>query len=296
MIGKYILSGRLQAISAITFSTLISLILLPEFIYLINPFSYLICGSVVSLVTLRKGEFYTLQILALSWLILLILNEYIERSIQEVLIIWLPILLLSAILRFSQRQGTLVSLAGLGTIIFYITIGDLSEWWQEGLSIAFEQALPPEQLEMYEPIFNSMTKLMNTLAVFYMLIAILFARWWQSRLFNPGGFRKEFYALRIPKAVLPIFILTVVLVFTVDGSKQIMFMNILVVFVFMYLIQGLSFAHRSVDKLKLSVSWLIILYCLLMFVPHMGLIIACLGIVDTLTEWHNKKRGSEKES
>ena len=86
------------------------------------------------------------------------------------------------------------------------------------------------------------------------------------------------------------------LAFTVDGSKQIMFMNILVVFVFMYLIQGLSFAHRSVDKLKLSVSWLIILYCLLMFVPQMGLIIACLGIVDTLTEWHNKKRGSEKES
>ena len=296
MIGKYILSGRLQAISAITFSTLISLLLLPEFIYLINPFSYLICGSVVSLVTLRKGVFYTLQMLVLSWLILLILNKYIERSIQEVLIIWLPILLLSAILRFSQRQGTLVSLAGLGTIIFYITIGDLSEWWQEGLSIAFEQALPPEQLEMYGPIFNSMTKLMNTLAVFYMLIAILFARWWQSRLFNPGGFRKEFYALRIPKAVLPIFILTVVLVFTVDGSKQIMFMNILVVFVFMYLIQGLSFAHRSVDKLKLSVSWLIILYCLLMFVPQMGLIIACLGVVDTFTEWHNKKRGSEKES
>ena len=296
MIGKYVLSGGLQAVLAITLSTLISLLLLPKFIYLINPFSYLISGSVVSLITLKKGMLYTLQPLVLSWFILLALGITQERLTQEVMIIWLPILFLSGILRFNENQGVLIFFAGLATIIFYLIIGDLSAWWNEGLSIAFEQALPSEHLDAYQLVFDSMAKLMNTLVMFYMLIAILFARWWQSRLFNSGGFRKEFYALRVPKIVLPIFVVTMILAFSAGDLSQDIFRDILVVLIFMYLIQGLSFVHRTIDKLKLSVSWLIVLYCLLMFVPHMGLIISCLGIVDTFSEWHNKNQGSKKES
>tara|TARA_B100000953_G_scaffold300097_1_gene302924 strand:- start:3342 stop:4232 length:891 start_codon:yes stop_codon:yes gene_type:complete len=296
LIGKYVLSGGLQAVLAITLSTLISLLLLPKFIYLINPFSYLISGSVVSLITLKKGMLYTLQPLVLSWFILLALGITQERLTQEVMIIWLPILFLSGILRFSENQGVLIFFAGLATIIFYLIIGDLSAWWNEGLSIAFEQALPSEHLDAYQLVFDSMAKLMNTLVMFYMLIAILFARWWQSRLFNSGGFRKEFYALRVPKIVLPIFVVTMILAFSAGDLSQDIFRDILVVLIFMYLIQGLSFVHRTIDKLKLSVSWLIVLYCLLMFVPHMGLIISCLGIVDTFSEWHNKNQGSKKES
>tara|TARA_B100001250_G_scaffold383690_1_gene377849 strand:+ start:950 stop:1840 length:891 start_codon:yes stop_codon:yes gene_type:complete len=296
LIGKYILSGKIQAISVITLSTLISLLLLPQFIYLINPFSYLISGSVVSFITLRKGLSYTFQVLILSWLILLILGTVVERQTQEILIIWLPILFLSGILRFSENQGVLILFAGLATIIFYLIIGDLSVWWNEGLRIAFEQSLPPENLSQYQIIFDSMAKLMNTLVMFYMVMTILFARWWQSRLFNPGGFRKEFYALRVPKIVLPIFVALAILVFIAGDLRQDIFRDILVVLIFMYLIQGLSFAHRTIDKLKLSVSWLVILYCLLMFVPQMGLIISCFGIVDTFFEWHNKSQGSRKES
>ena len=296
MIGKYILSGRLQAVSAITLSTLISLLLLPQFIYLINPFSYLISGSIVALITLRKGLNYTFQALVLSWFVLLILSTFVERSTQEILIIWTPILFLSGILRSSENQGVLIFFAGLATIVFYLIIGDLSVWWREGLQIAFKQAMPPENFNEYQIIFDSMAKLMNTLVMFYMSMTILFARWWQSRLFNPGGFKKEFYALRIPKIVLPIFVAIAILAFIAGDFRQDIFRDILVIIIFMYLIQGLSFAHRTIDKLKLSVSWLIILYCLLMFVPQMGLIISCFGIVDTFSEWHNKSRGSKKES
>lgn len=296
MIGKYILSGRLQAVFAITLSTQASLLLLPQFIYLINPFSYLISGSVISLITLRKGLRYTIEALVLSWLILYTLGTVVERSTQEIFIIWLPILFLSGILRSSENQGSLIFFAGLATIIFYLIIGDLSVWWNEGLRVAFEQALPPENLSEYQKIFDSMAKLMNTLVMFYISMTILFARWWQSRLFNPGGFRKEFYALRVPKIVLPIFVVIVILAFISGDLRQDIFRDVLVVLIFMYLIQGLSFAHRTIDKLKLSVSWLIILYCLLMFVPQMGLIISCFGIVDTFSEWHNKNRGSNKES
>ena len=60
MIGKYILSGRIQAITAITLSALIS--------FLLPPFAFLISGSVVGLLTLRKGIVYTLHTLVISGL------------------------------------------------------------------------------------------------------------------------------------------------------------------------------------------------------------------------------------
>lgn len=300
MIGKYILSGRIQAITAITLSALIS--------FLLPPFAFLISGSVVGLLTLRKGIVYTLHALVISGLILQIFFIFLGISLYinsiYILIIWLPILFLSTILRFSGRQGILIFFAGLITtilvIIFYLTIGDVSTWWQERLDLVFEQSLAPEQLNEYRLALASTSGFINgiILAGFMMnmIMSVLFARWWQSRLFNLGGFRKEFYRLRIPTIILPVFIIILVLALTVNDPWQDMFKDILIVSVFVYLIQGISFAHRTVDKLKLSVGWLVFLYCLLMLVPQMGLIIACFGIVDVFSNWISKNQDSEKES
>ena len=211
MIGKYILSGRIQAITAITLSALIS--------FLLPPFAFLISGSVVGLLTLRKGIFYTLYALVISGLILQIFFIFLGISLYinsiYILIIWLPILFLSTILRFSERQGILILFAGLITtilvIIFYSIIGDVSAWWQERLDLVFEQSLAPEQLNEYRLALASTSGYINgmILAGFMMnmIMSVLFARWWQSRLFNLGGFRKEFYRLRIPTIMLPVFII-----------------------------------------------------------------------------------------
>ena len=198
----------------------------------------------------------------------------------------------------------MIFFAGLITtilvIIFYLTIGDVSTWWQERLDLVFEQSLAPEQLNEYRLALASTSGFINgiILAGFMMnmIMSVLFARWWQSRLFNLGGFRKEFYRLRIPTIILPVFIIILVLALTVNDPWQDMFKDILIVSVFVYLIQGISFAHRTVDKLKLSVGWLVFLYCLLMLVPQMGLIIACFGIVDVFSNWISKNQDSEKES
>ena len=246
-------------------------------------------------------KFHNLIILQLFFIFLGI-SLYINSI--YVLIIWLPILFLSAILRFSERQGILILFAGLITtilvIIFYSIIGDVSVWWQERLDLVFEQSLAPEQLNEYRLALASTSGFINgmILAGFMMnmIMSVLFARWWQSRLFNLGGFRKEFYRLRIPTIMLPVFIIILVLALTVNEPWQDMFKDILIVSVFMYLIQGISFAHRTVDKLKLSVGWLVFLYCLLMLVPQMGLIIACFGIVDVFSNWITKNQDSEKES
>ena len=300
MIGNYLLRGNFQAITAITLSSLLS--------FLLQPFAFLISGSVIGLITLRKGINRTLQALVASFLILqvffMILSIPLYVSTIFLLIVWLPVFLLSSILRLTENQGVLILSSGsitiALTIISYLLIGDVSAWWEQYLTKVFEATVPSPQIDVYKAMLASNSNLIQFMIfagyTLNMTIGVLFARWWQSRLFNPGGFQKEFYELNIPVIILPVFIIIGILALIVNQPWQLMYRDILLLLTFMYLIQGISFVHRTVYKLKLSVSWLVFLYGLLIFLPQMGLIIACLGIVDVFSNWKNKKNLPRKES
>lgn len=300
MIGNYLLSGRMQAVIAVTLSSLLS--------FLLQPFAFLICGSVIGLITLRKGIHSAIQTLLISFIVLQIFfillstSSYINTII--ILVIWLPVLFLSAVLRLTRSQGALILFSGLIsiilTIIFYVLVGDVAAWWQDYLTKVFETTAPSQQIQAYNKLLESNADLINAMIfaayTLNMVTGVLFARWWQSRLFNPGGFQKEFYGLNIPIILLPVFIIIGVLAFNANEPWQDMCRDVLIILTFIYLIQGISFSHRTVHRLKLSVGWLVFLYCALIFLPQMALIVACLGIVDTFSNWRNKNDQSEKES
>ncbi len=63
-LGSYILLGRLQAVTAISLLTVISL--------LIPPLSYLLSGAPAGLVVLRKGPAYGMQVLLISLLVVVL--------------------------------------------------------------------------------------------------------------------------------------------------------------------------------------------------------------------------------
>jgi len=290
----------MQAVIAVTLSSLLS--------FLLQPFAFLICGSVIGLITLRKGIHSAIQTLLISFIVLQIFfillstSSYINTII--ILVIWLPVLFLSAVLRLTRSQGALILFSGLIsiilTIIFYVLVGDVAAWWQDYLTKVFETTAPSQQIQAYNKLLESNADLINAMIfaayTLNMVTGVLFARWWQSRLFNPGGFQKEFYGLNIPIILLPVFIIIGVLAFNANEPWQDMCRDVLIILTFIYLIQGISFSHRTVHRLKLSVGWLVFLYCALIFLPQMALIVACLGIVDTFSNWRNKNDQSEKES
>lgn len=300
MIGNYILSGRFQAIAATTLSALISL--------LMPPFAYLISGSVIALITLRKGGAIGLQTLIASLLVLQVFSVVVglplQLSLAYALVIWLPVWFSSTALRLSERQGLLLLTVGLLAVSLivaaYIIIGDVATWWQQWLDVMLEKAVPPERIDQYKEVLEPAAAMVNAMMVAGLMLnivmSVLCARWWQSRLFNPGVFQKEFYALRLPPAILPASAMIVLLVFTLGEPWRDMFRDIMVILMFMYLIQGISSVHRNVDKLKLSTAWIVSMYCLLILVPQMGLLIACLGMTDVYVVWRRKKYGSENES
>ena len=57
LIGNYLLSGSMQATIAVTLSSLLS--------FLLQPLAFLISGSVIGLITLRKGIANAMQALVI---------------------------------------------------------------------------------------------------------------------------------------------------------------------------------------------------------------------------------------
>ena len=299
MIGNYILSGRVQAIAATTFSALISLLL--------PPLAFLISGSVVALITLRKGATVALQVLMASLLVLVAFSLLANLPIQLVfiyaLVIWVPVWSAAVVLRYCERQGILLLAAGLVAtaliVAIYLIIGDVAGWWQQWLAIMLEKTVPPENIDQYKEVLAPAAGMINAMMIagfmLNVVMSVLCGRWWQSRLINPGAFRKEFYALSLPSQILPVSALIVLLVMVLPEPWQDVFRDIMIVLMFMYLIQGISSVHRNVDKLKLSTAWIVSMYCLLILLPQMALFIACLGMTDVYVSWRRGKIGSKNE-
>jgi predicted membrane protein DUF2232 len=272
---------------------------------LMLPFAYLIGGSVLALITLRKGAAIGLQTLVASSVVLYVFFVAAELtpqlSVAYALVIWLPVWFASTALRLSEQQGLFicaVSLLVVSLIVAtYAVLGDVNAWWQQWLIPMLEKTLPPERLDQYKEVLKAGAPMINAMmaaALFLNIIMTVFcSRWWQSRLFNLGAFQEEFFALRLPSVILPVSGVIMLLVFTVSDPWLSMLRDTTVILMFMYLIQGISAVHRNVDKLKLSTGWLITMYCLLVLIPHMGLLIACLGMTDVYIEWRRKNQGPE---
>lgn len=300
MIGNYILSGRLQAVASTTFSALLSLLL--------PPMAFLISGSVVALITLRKGGAIALQTLIASLLMLMafsmLANLPLQFSLAYALVIWLPVWFGSVVLRLTERQGLLLLAAGItaASLIaaIYVFIGDVSAWWQQWMSLMLENTMSENEAGEFQKVLEPAVSMMNAMMIaglmLNVVLSVLCGRWWQARLFNPGAFQKEFYALRLPILVLPASFIIVLLVFALVEPWQYLFRDIMIILMFMYLLQGIAAVHRNVDKFNLSVGWLVSMYCLLVLIPHMALFIACLGMTDIYVGWRREKASLEDES
>ncbi len=224
-------------------------------------------------------------------------NLPLQLGFAYAVVIWLPVWSAATVLRLFEQQGLLLLIVGLMAAVLiavmYMIIGDVSVWWQQWLMLMIEKTMPPENIEQYKAVLNPAASMLNAMMMAGLLLnivsSVLFARWWQSRLFNPGAFRQEFYALCLPSMILPASAVMTLLVFTLAEPWRDLFRDIMVVLMFMYLIQGISAVHRNVDKYKLSTAWIASMYCLLILMPQMALFIACLGMTDVYLSWRKMK-------
>ncbi|NKB39193.1 MAG: DUF2232 domain-containing protein [Gammaproteobacteria bacterium] len=292
-LGKYILSGRMQAIGAVSFLSTLSLLFL--------PLAFLFSGVPIGLLTLRKGATQCAQLMLGSFLLMCLLSALLKIQFAFVVMIagcvWLPVYFCSLVLRETQRPALMSLFAGgiaLSFVVYmHLAIGDVEEWWRNLLNEALASGLPAGTSAQYQQAIELAPALMNAMVAssitMSLIITVLIARWWQSRLFNPGGFSLEFRAFTLPRPLVFPLVLGMGLLFFEGLSFASLLRDLLIIALVLYLFQGLATVHRTVKERHLSRSWLTAMYLLLAFVPQLMVIfVAWIGMTDSLLN----RRGS----
>jgi Predicted membrane protein (DUF2232) len=203
--------------------------------------------------------------------------------------VWLPVWFCANVLRISGNQGYLVLAAGgmalLYIILIHLLVEDVTGLWQQWLTVWLDQTVQPGKQAQLQEIMGDAVPLMNAIMAaglfISMVVTLLIARWWQAGLFYPGGFKQEFYSLRLPRWLILAIVFCMVLVVTGHAHPGSIVLEILILLIFVYLFQGLASVHRLIAARNLATGWLIGIYVLMFVVPQIILFLACLGMADS---------------
>lgn len=114
-----------------------------------------------------------------------------------------------------------------------------------------------------------------------MLVSLILARSWQAGMFNPGGFRQEFHALRLPLAYTAALLAVTLLCYQLDLEL----MRWLPLLLLPWIFAGFALVHGSFAKRDLGKPWLIGFYCSILFMGHIVIsLLVFAAVIDSLVD------------
>lgn len=283
-LANYIMRGPLQAI------------LVASVAALVPPLGYF-SGGAIGLVTLRLGPLAALKVMGGALLVTALIGALLAGNpvgpLLLVLGLWLPVMVVAYSLRQTVRLDRSVLLAGLFGVILvigvHVAIPDPAAWWQKMLERMVADA-PPEQHAALQQVMgriaHMMTGMFAAALTFGTVISLFLARWWQAILYNPGGFRQEFHALRLGKVfgIVTVAVAAVALA-ALPGTG--LLRDVLPLLVLLQLLQGLAVVHALVADAGANKAWLVAVYVVLLLpalTTQTALTLAVAGLVDN---WMN---------
>jgi hypothetical protein len=293
-LAAYIMKGRLQAMTVAAALALLSLAFPPVSI---------VSSASVALVTLRRGAKEGLYVLLCACLAAAVLSIFLKIGYQFALlyglVLWTPVWLISIVLREGKHLGMAIELAvvlGVVAVLgFYLYQPQPAQIWGGVLAVMMQPMLdakpevPVEQIKQSAQVFaHFMTGAIAAGSVYGLLFGLFLARWWQAALYNPGGFRAEFLALKgHAKLAVATMVLVAVAILSSGMVAEIGWNMLLVLFV-LYTFIGTAVLHACFSVMKGSRFMVPILYLTLVLIPHVMVIIAICGLTDNWLNLRNK--------
>ncbi|HYE37863.1 hypothetical protein [Methylocaldum sp.] len=286
--AAFIMRSRLHAIAIVGLFGILSLKAV--------PFA-LLSAAVLGLVALRKGWLEGVAVTA-GAAVMVGAGVYLMElrpglNFPVVFALWLPLLICAEVLRRTESQGLALLTVGLTVGLFvlgmHLVTGDVVEFWQSWLRRAVA-AVPGATVQGFER--DGTLRLMNGLiAVLYglsLMFSLLCARWFQSLVYNPGGFGPEFQRLRLPRLVLPV---VVAAIWAAGAVNQVLLADLLMIAVMIYFFVGLAVLHGLVAMRRSHWIWAAPPYVALVFVPQYALVgLALVGALDALIDFRTRAR------
>lgn len=287
--ARFIMAGRLQAAGFVI-------------VFALLPLFGLLANAAIALVTLRKNWQEGLLLTLIGSVAIAIFTYIEQQNISFGFFIawiqWTPVVLFAWVLNqtvsWKVTLQALLGLSMLSVFLLHIIIPDTTTFWLELFNNTIKaESLPSEdqaniailqqRIQQISPLITGIIVAMSSIVV---IISLLMARYWQSQLYNPGGFGEELRELRLGKASALIMIALVIMAFAteINGVMELLFCGVAV-----FLFQGIALIHALVKLRGMRQLWLIVLYLLLILLNfHMAVILAAVGIIDNFADFRRQ--------
>ena len=266
---------------------------------LLPPFSF-IGGAIIGLATLRYGATEGLVVLAGSTAVFAAAMWALAGSIVPaaifVVVTGVPSLALCALLRATASQGFVLVAAtlaaGVAIAVLYLSVPDPVEWWLD----VFEAFLATRTGGVDPRAFDQLSELLRAvvtglpIAVMVTSICIVFlARWAHAALDNPGGFGREFRALRVGRRFAAVAgVVAIVALFAALPGVGVGH-DLLMLIVAACAIQGIALVHGLVAQRRGARAWIIAMYAsLLLVTPAAVLALSVAGFSDAWLDYRTR--------
>ena len=290
-LAGFIVAGPYQAVLVIVLSTVLS--------FLAPPLTSLLGyggAAALALYSLHVGARSGALVLAIATLALGVLAEVVLRQGLAVavtsLLLWVPVWLAALVLRstlsLAMVMVVLTGMAMAAVLLVFVLIGDPGAWWLARLQGLVDAVLAQQELEIdkaalrgfIEQLAPLMTGSLAAGLNFAALTCLMLGRWWQAVLVNPGGLRKEFFALRLNRSLSLFGIALIGLAAFAPGAAGTLALQGALVVLVPFLFVGLAVVHATLANLKAARGWLIGVYVLMGLLPQALLMVVVTGALD----------------
>ena len=289
-LAEFIMRGRVQATLVVAGCAVL-------------PLLFWLGAAAGCLVLLRRGLKDALGVLALGLLPALI--WWLQLGDPRVLLVLLGSSSLALVLRASESwvRTLLVSVA-LG-LVYSVMLGAAFRPQIEALAQEIVKILPMALGDLYQQLsvderarFASLiapvlTGLIAALLQIVSVLSLIVGRYWQALLYNPGGFGREFRAIRIPLG--PAMLLLACMLLGPNFGTQMAMLTPLCSVPLVF--AGLALIHGLVAEKRLAKFWLVGLYVtLLLFMQLIYPLLVVLAIVDSLIDFRGRLTPKDVDS
>ena len=211
--------------------------------------------------------------------------------------LWLPVALAAIIHKnyrnFFYSLSLVTAIIFLYLSVFRLSVDNVDMFWL-GLVKNFFDKLRVNNLNLSDAELEVISGQIHLWSIVLMQLfftgSLILSRWYQSKLYNPGGFSKEYFLLKIPRSFA--FLLLIYLLLNVSNilpNEQFgIFGDISVLIMGLYFFQGISVIHSTGREKQVATGWFSALYFLLFLLPQfVGLFIIVAGILDSFISLRN---------
>ena len=281
VLARWIMRGTPQAVAAAALTALV-------------PWLFWFSAAVAGLVTLRRGMTTAAPVLIaaalpagwwwvqgdavpLASILLVTLMATVLRSRMR----WTEALIVGSVVCMAMVQLGIFLPAG-GTEPLLAELRQSSSEVGRMLDQLSAQGVDTEMMAAL--VIGGATGLVVVLAS---IACLALARGWQAGLYNPGGFREEFHALRLSRKqlLLLVALMGLGIVLAVPAASLLAWVPLLVA--------GVALVHGFIGLKGMSGFWLVGFYALLLTTWPTILIVLLLALVDTFADFRGRLTRSD---